>query len=91
MSQKTGLLALKNLKNKNTKKIKNLKFKEPLSVIPIKTERNDHHFIILNFKFYDANLKERGQGAYKKLIKLVNTYQGSSLRLINIICALAFF
>jgi len=36
MSQKTGLLALKNLKNKNTKKIKNLKFKEPLSVIPIK-------------------------------------------------------
>jgi hypothetical protein len=41
MSQKTGLLASK---NKNTKKIKNLKFKEPLSVISIKTERNNHHF-----------------------------------------------
>jgi hypothetical protein len=56
MSQKTGLLTSK---NKNTKKIKNLKFKEPLSVIPIKTERNNHHFIFLNFKCYDANLKER--------------------------------
>jgi hypothetical protein len=53
MSQKTGLLALKNLK-----------FKEPLSVIPIKTERNDHHFIILNFKFYDANLRG-GKGRIK--------------------------
>jgi len=60
-----------------------LKFKEPLSVIPIKTERNNHHFIILNFKFYDVNLKQRGKGYIKnhenkKLIKPVNTYQGSS-------------